>query len=118
MKLSLYKLDTTFSWVIEYIFILLSFPPEIISLPFGEKSTVLTGALWIFKIFPNPYISFFQSLIVESLEHDAIKSPVGLIETSFIELVWPINLIDLVKGFKLKVNKFPLTLPVIIWLLY
>ena len=54
MNLSLFKFDITFSWVIEYIFILLSFPPETISLPFGEKSTVLTGAVWIFKILPDP----------------------------------------------------------------
>jgi hypothetical protein len=54
LNLSLYKFDITFSWVIEYIFILLSFPPEIISFPFGEKSTELTGAVWIFKILPDP----------------------------------------------------------------
>lgn len=97
--------------------IVLSFPPETKNLPVGAKLIDLTGEEWKFKILPNPCILFFQSLIVESLEHDTIKLPKGFIDTSFIEPLWPINLIGLALGFKLNIKTFPSSLPVIICLL-
>ena len=114
LKLLLFKFNNILFSPIEYIFIVLSFPPDTKNFPVGEKLIDLTGEEWIFNILPKPWILFFQSLIVESLEHDAIKLPNGFIDTSFIEFLWPINLIGLALGFKLKINIFPSSLPVII----
>ena len=96
---------------------ILSFPPETKNLPVGEKSIDLTGAEWIFNKLLNPWILFLHNLIDESLEHDTIKLPIGFIDTSFIELLCPINLIGLALGFKLNINIFPSSLPVITWFL-
>lgn len=98
----------------EYIFIILSFPPDTKNFPLGAKLIDFTGAEWIFNIRLNAWILFFQSLIYESLEHEAIKLPTGFIDTSFIEPLCPINLIGLVLGFKLNTKIFPSSLPVII----
>ena len=102
---------------IEYIFIFLSFPPDINNFPEGEKFTDLTGALWTFIRWLNPWILFFHNLIVESSEQDAIKCPKGLIDTSFIVFLCAINLIGLELGFNLNDIIFPSSLPVIIWAL-
>lgn len=96
---------------------ILSFPPDTKNLPEGEKSIDLTGAEWIFSKWLNPWILFLHNLIDESLEHDTIKLPNGFIDTSFIELLCPINLIGLALGFKLNINIFPSSLPVITWFL-
>ena len=114
LKLSLFKFNNILFSPIEYIFIVLSFPPDTKNFPVGAKLTDLTGEEWIFKILPKPWILFFQSLIVESLEQETIKLPKGFIDTSFIGLLWPINLIGLDLGFKLNTNIFPSSLPVII----
>ena len=107
-------MDNTLSSPIENIFIILSFPPETKNFPVEEKSIDFTGAEWIFIKWLNAWILFFQSLIVESLEHEDIKVPIGFIDTSLIELLCPINLIGLALGFKLKTKIFPSSLPVII----
>ena len=114
LKLLLFKLNNILFSPIEYIFIVLSFPLDTKNFPFGAKFIVFTGEEWIFNILPKPWILFFQSLIVESLEHDAIKLPEGFIDISFIEFWWPLNLIGLALGFKLNNNIFPSSLPVII----
>ena len=61
---------------------------------------------------------FFHNLTVQSLEHDAIKVPIGFIETSFIDFLCPMNFIGLERGFKFHNNKFPSSLPVNICFLY
>ena len=113
LYLLIYKFANNFSSPIEYIFITLSFPPDTKNFPLEEKLIDFTGAEWIFIKWLNAWILFFQSLIVESLEHEAIKVPIGFIATSLIELLCPINLIGLALGFKLKTKIFPSSLPVI-----
>jgi hypothetical protein len=114
LHLLLFILDRTLFSPKEYTFIVLSFPPDTMNFPVGEKSTDLTGAEWKFKILPNPCMLFFQSLTVESLEHDAIILPMGFMDTSLTEFLWPINFIGLNLGFKLNIKTFPSSLPVII----
>lgn len=92
---------------------ILSFPPDTKNFPLGKKSIDLTGAEWIFKIWLNPWILFFQSLMDVSFEHDAIKFPIEFIDTSFIEFLWPINFNGRFLGFKLNIKIFPSSLPVI-----
>jgi len=102
---------------IEYIFVFLSFPPDINNFPEGEKSIDLTGALWIFIKWLKPWMLFFQSFIVVSSEQDAIKCPKGFIVTSFMEFLCEINLIGLELGFNLNRITLPSSLPVTIWAL-
>ena len=98
---------------IEKIFKVLSLPPDNNNFPDGEKSIVLTGDVWIFNLWLNPWILFFHNFMVESSEQDAINFPKGLMDISFIEFLWAMNFIGLEPGFSLNNKILPSSLPVI-----
>lgn len=98
--------------------IILSFEAVSIYLESEEKSTLFTGPEWPFNMVDFAFTELGQSLTVSSFEAEAIKSPNGLITTSLIAPLWPMNLYGLTWGLKFQTKTFPSSLPVIDCFLY
>lgn len=66
--------------------------------------------MWLFKY---SYTELFHNRTVSSFDAEAMSVPNGLIATSLIAPLWPMNLKGRTLGLKFHTKMFPSSLPVI-----
>jgi hypothetical protein len=90
-----------FFFLTSHNFTVLSSDPEHSYVPSLLNWILFTGAEWPFIMVHYALAAFFQTRTVQSREAEANLSPSGLISTSQMASVWPMNLFGRALGLKL-----------------